>query len=128
EPKSLPNGGAVSWIGLTGFLHWGGNYWSLDPIHDTAPPLGSDFGSVLPPGDAFVAYPDPERKGLLSSIRLEAMREGIEDYELLQQLQSKKPQTAQDIASRMIRSFTEYVRDPAEFRQLQLELLQQLAP
>ena len=129
---SLLKARLLQWVnfryGLTGFLHWGGNYWSLDPIHDTAPPLGSDSGSVLPPGDAFVAYPDPERKGLLSSIRLEAMREGIEDYELLQQLQSKKPQTAQDIASRMIRSFTEYVRDPAEFRQLQLELLQQLAP
>jgi len=27
----------------------------------------------------------------------------------------------------MIRSFTDYVRDPAEFRKLQLELLQELA-
>ena len=122
----------LQWVnfryGLTGFLHWGGNYWSPDPIHDTAPPLGSDSDSVLPPGDAFVTYPDPDRKSLLSSIRFEAMREGIEDYGLLQQLQSKNPQAAQSIATRMIHSFTDYVRDPAEFRKLQLELLQQLAP
>ena len=114
--------------GLTGFLHWGGNYWSPDPIHETEPPLGSGSDSMLPPGDAFVTYPDPERKSLLSSIRFEAMREGIEDYGLLQQLQSKNPQAAQSIATRMIHSFTDYVRDPAEFRKLQLELLQQLAP
>jgi len=82
---------------------------------------------MLPPGDAFVTYPDPERKSLLSSIRFEAMREGIEDYGLLQQLQSKNPGAAQSIASRMIRSFTDYVRDPAEFRKLQLELLLDLA-
>ena len=113
--------------GLTGFLHWGGNYWSPDPIHETEPPLGSGSDSMLPPGDAFVTYPDPERKSLLSSIRFEAMREGIEDYGLLQQLQSKNPGAAQSIASRMIRSFTDYVRDPAEFRKLQLELLQELA-
>jgi len=128
---SLLKARLLQWInfryGLTGFLHWGGNYWSPDPIHDTAPPLGSDSDSVLPPGDAFVTYPDPDRKSLLSSIRFEAMREGIEDYGLLQQLQSKDPQAAQRIASRMIHSFTDYVRDPAEFRKLQLELLQELA-
>jgi chemotaxis methyl-accepting protein methylase len=75
-----------------------------------------------------VTYPDPERKSLLSSVRFEAMREGIEDYELLEQLQSKNPQAAQSIASRMIHSFTEYVRDPAELRKFQLELFQDLAP
>jgi hypothetical protein len=46
----------LQWVnfryGLTGFLHWGGNYWSPDPIHETGPPLGSGPDSMLPPGDA----------------------------------------------------------------------------
>jgi hypothetical protein len=129
---SLLKARLLQWInfryGLTGFLHWGGNYWSPDPIHETEPSIGGGaYSSMLPPGDAFVTYPDPEKKGLLSSIRFEAMREGIEDYGLLQQLQSKKPGAAQSLASRMIRSFTDYVRDPAEFQKLQIELMQELA-
>lgn len=69
---------------LTGFLHWGGNYWSPNPILDTQPLLGESWETgIIPPGDAFIVYPDQEHESILSSIRLEAMRESIEDYELL---------------------------------------------
>lgn len=77
----------------------------------------------LPPGDAFIAYPDPEKKSILSSIRWEAMLEGIEDYELLRELEKRDATTARSLASRMVRSFTDYVRDPGEFRRVHLDLL-----
>ncbi len=114
--------------GLTGFLHWGGNYWSPDPLNETEPPIGG--GShllMLPPGDAFITYPDREKRSILSSIRLETMTEAIEDYELLKMLERTNPLGARQIASKMIRSFTDYVRDPVEFRRVQRSLIDALA-
>ncbi len=105
---------------LTGYLHWGGDYWSPEPMNETEPVLGG----MLPPGDAFIAYPDPEKKSILSSIRWEAMLEGIEDYELLRALERRDATTARSLASRMVRTLTDYVRDPNEFRKLQVELLE----
>ncbi len=113
---------------LPGFLHWGGNYWSPDPMNDTQPAIGSGWASsLLPSGDAFITYPDPQHKSVRSSIRLEAMREGIEDYELLRELEKKHPGAGQAIAGKMIRSFTDYVRDPREFRILQEQMMEELS-
>ena len=75
--------------GLAGYLHWGGNYWTPEPVNDTQPVIDANT-ELLPAGDAFIVYPDRERKSVFSSIRLEAMREGIEDYELLQLLKERR--------------------------------------
>jgi hypothetical protein len=124
----------LHWIdfryGLTGFLHWGGNYWSSDPFHETQPVVmgGSSWVTLmLPPGDAFISYPEPQGKTILSSIRWEMMTEGIEDYELLQALKEKDSDAAQKLALQVVRSSTDYVRDPGEFRKLRMELLKALS-
>ena len=111
---------------LVGFLHWGGNYWTPEPMKDTQPVIDANT-TLLPPGDAFIMYPDRANKSVLSSIRFEAMREGIEDYELLRLLKTKNPAEANRLAKAAIVSFTKYVRDPAAFRKLQRELLEALA-
>jgi hypothetical protein len=108
---------------LTGFLHWGGNYWTPEPMKDTQPVIDNNT-ELLPAGDAFILYPDRAHLSVRSSIRLEAMREGIEDYELLRALQSKNPAQSERVARSAISSFTEYVRDPAEFRRIERSLLQ----
>jgi hypothetical protein len=108
--------------GLAGYLHWGGNYWTPEPVNDTQPVIDANT-ELLPAGDAFIVYPDAVRKSVFSSIRLEAMREGIEDYELLQLLREKNPAEAERLARAAIASFTEYVRDPAAFRRIQKSLL-----
>ena len=68
---------ALHWVNfafdLTGYLHWGLNFWGADP-----------FGTPsdrLPPGDTHVVYPGAD--GPLSSIRWEIERESLEDYEYL---------------------------------------------
>ncbi|MDH7570570.1 MAG: DUF4091 domain-containing protein, partial [Armatimonadota bacterium] len=61
---------------LPGYLHWGLNFWGEDPFGAPRP--------NLPPGDTHICYPG--REGPLSSLRWEAMREGIEDFELLRLL------------------------------------------
>lgn len=74
---------ALHWIGylhgLDGFLHWGLNWFAAgkDPYSDE----GRGIYAGLPPGDAQVAYPG--REGLVGSLRLSAMRDGLQDYEAL---------------------------------------------
>lgn len=112
--------------GYTGFLHWGWNYWSPEPMNDTQPVIDNNT-ELLPPGDAFIVYPDAAHKSVFSSIRLETMLEGIEDYELLCALKAKNPSEADRLAKAAIASFTDYVRDPAAFRKLQHELLEAMS-
>ncbi len=111
---------------LTGFLHWGGNYWTPEPMKDTQPVIDNNT-ELLPPGDAFIFYPDRANKSVRSSIRLEAMREGIEDYEMLRALGIKNPAEAERLSSAMVTSFTDYVRDPNVFRKIERRLLQSLS-
>ena len=55
--------------GFDGFLRWAYNSWNENPFADTA------FGN-WPAGDCFLVYP-----GNRSSMRLENLRDGIEDFE-----------------------------------------------
>lgn len=110
--------------GFTGFLHWGGNYWSADPFSNVEPII-NDGRTLLPAGDNAIVYPWREKNSVLSSIRLEAMREGIEDYEVLLALSKKDPEQAAKLAEEAIPQFTDYVRDVATFRRLQARLLNQ---
>jgi glycosyl hydrolase family 123 len=112
--------------GFTGFLHWGWNFWTPEPVKDTQPVIDANT-QLLPAGDAFIVYPDRAGKSVYSSLRLEAMREGIEDYELLQQLRRKSPAAAEQLSQAAIGSFTEYVRDPRAFRELERKLLEALS-
>ncbi len=111
---------------LTGFLHWGWNWWSPDPMRDTQPVINLNE-TLLPAGDAFIVYPDMKNLTVNSTIRLEAMREGIEDYELLRTLAQSKPEEARQLAESMVRSFTDYVRDPVQFRRIHQQLLKALS-
>lgn len=111
---------------LTGYLHWGWNYWTPEPYNDTQPVIDANT-ELLPSGDAFIVYPDRAGKSVFSSIRLEAMREGIEDYEMLRALKTKNPAEADELARAAVQSFTEYVRDPATFRTLERRLLEELS-
>jgi len=112
--------------GFTGFLHWGGNYWTPKPQLDTQPVI-DDNTELLPPGDAFIVYPDREHLTVRSSIRFEAMRSGIEDYEMLRALEAHDPAAARQIAASAVSSFTEYIRDVATFRSIEHRLLEALS-
>ncbi len=62
---------------LRGYLHWGFNAWTDDPIK--AP--GEHRG------DGWHVY--PKKEGLLNSLRWEQMRNGIQDYECLWLLENR---------------------------------------
>ena len=83
----------------------------------------NDNETLLPAGDNAIVYPNPAKESVLSSIRLEAMREGIEDYELLVALAKHNPEKAKRLASTAIPNITDYVRSVPQFRSLQHELM-----
>ena len=84
--------------GATGYEFWGVSWWTYDPWDRAWHKFisQSDEGKVsywvrYPNGDGYLTYPG-RRVGLdrpVSSIRLEQVREGIEDYEYLCILQNR---------------------------------------
>ncbi|MGO8815031.1 MAG: glycoside hydrolase domain-containing protein [Terriglobia bacterium] len=111
--------------GFTGFLHWGWSYWTPDPVLDTQPVIDANT-ELLPSGDAYIVYPDRERKSVYSSIRLETMLQGTEDYEMLMALKAKNPAASNRLAKEAVAGLTDYVRDPEKFRAIERELLEAL--
>jgi hypothetical protein len=120
----------LHWINFkhdfSGFLHWGGNFWGPEPFLDTQPVINQGR-TYLPPGDAYITYPNRGGRSLYSSIRLEQMREGIEDFGLLTELAKHDETRARELAEKMVRTFKDYVRDEQEFRAIHRELLEALS-
>lgn len=102
---------------LGGYLHWGFNAWTDDPIN--APGQHR--------GDGWHVYPKPG--GLLDSLRGEQMRAGLQDYECLKLLEDEiariraelsprvaeridPPRRGVEIASQVVRSYHDFTRDP----------------
>jgi len=118
----------LHWInfryGITGYLHWGYNHWTQESpfTHTTRPHPGPPY---LPAGDAWIVYPGSD--GPLDSIRHEAMRDGIADYELLSQLAERDRAGADRLAARHILAFDRYDCDVEAFRATRRELLQALS-
>jgi hypothetical protein len=120
----------LHWInyryGITGYLHWGLNHWR--PHHNNPFTMTTDMnyaGNTLPGGDMNIVYPREGR--LLSSIRLEAMRDGICDYELLKMLEAKDPEMAKKIAGKIVFNFDHYDLNILHFRKMRKEILEALS-
>jgi hypothetical protein len=122
----------VHWLnfryGATGYLHWGFNYWGGagegNPYGETSGII-MESGNTLPGGDSWIVYPANGK--ILSSIRLEAMREGIFDYELLKMLEEKQPDKAREICRNLVFTFTNCDMDIQAFRKARTGLLELLS-
>jgi hypothetical protein len=106
-------------FGATGYLHWGWNHWGEKPFEPSAEWVGKPL--FLPAGDTHIVY--PVAGGLLDSIRYEAMRDGIADYELLSLVAEKRPELARAVAERAAPKIDQVNTDVAAFRQARRELL-----
>ncbi|MEO6434192.1 MAG: glycoside hydrolase domain-containing protein, partial [Tepidisphaeraceae bacterium] len=112
----------LHWInfryGATGYLHWGYNYWTKDPFTDT---VDERPGLLLPAGESWIVYPGKD--GVIDSIRFEAMRDGIADYEVFAQLAQRNPQAADRLVARHVLDFNKYNCDVDAFRKTRREML-----
>lgn len=98
--------------GATGYLHWGLNWWNLD------------FGHFSP-GDEWIIYPGT--KGPRSSLRWEAMRDGLEDYEYLKLVAATCGQArAEELGRQMMRTITDYDRDPAKLLEVRRQMAKEI--
>ena len=111
-----------------GYLHWGLNQYKKDPFEHSVvkhpSPAASD-NNYLPAGDTHIVYPGKGEP--LSSIRFEAHRIGIEDYELLLNLKLNNKRKQQRIVRKLFRSYTDYNLDPIIYRNTRKNLLKSLA-
>ncbi len=117
---------------IPGYLHWGFNFWGSnsgivtgeDPYDDVSGMIVSS-GNILPGGDCWITYPG--YKTIYPSIRLEAMRDGIVDYELLLMYSEKFPDKAKTMVGTTVYGFEHYDINIGEFRKKRRELLQDLS-
>ncbi|MCC6485512.1 MAG: DUF4091 domain-containing protein [Armatimonadetes bacterium] len=134
--------------GVDGLLYWGLNFWagyeykwpqgSTGPRRRVAESGDPNF-CPLPdaPGDGFSMYPGPQPGTPMSSMRLEAMRDGEEDYEYLVLLDRligenrqnkaaspalKEAITAREAAERLTRSVTDHERNPVAYQSVREQL------
>lgn len=115
---------AVFWMGafyrLSGFLHWGFNYYiGSDIWHSACCP---HKGALLPAGDAHIVYPG--KNGPLCSMRFEAQRAGAEDYELLMQALKAAPEKTEQLIQKVCTSFRSYTREGIVLTEIRNSLIQ----
>ena len=123
-------GWGAAHFGTSGYLHWGLNQYVVsDPfaqsvVHHPSPAAGPD--NFLPAGDTHIIYPGPD--GPLSSIRFEAVRTGIEDYEILELLKKDDSRKFDALIREVFRDYTDYSTDVRAYRRARKELLEAAAP
>ena len=82
----IPHGFINQSLGMTGVLYWAVDYWQNDPWQSlNYPHDGENFpgeGILLYPGDRFGV------RGIVPSMRLKWIREGVEDYEYIEILKN----------------------------------------
>ncbi|NEW04760.1 DUF4091 domain-containing protein [Paenibacillus sp. SYP-B3998] len=114
--------------GLKGYLHWGFNQYldNQNPFELTCPYLAPGVHAKrVPSGDTHIVYPGSD--GPMLSMRLEAMRAGVEDYELFQLLATHNQPLADEILNSCMKSFTEVNVDITTFHQAHRRLLESLS-
>ncbi|MFF1815758.1 glycoside hydrolase domain-containing protein [Kribbella sp. NPDC058245] len=98
--------------GANGYLHYSMNGWlaNLDDVESK--------------GDHYIVWPDKDNNTIQSSIRYESLRDGIEDYEVLNILGTTNPKLARDLATALTQRADKYSPDTgyqARIRRLALD-------
>ncbi len=120
-------GWGAALFGTSGFLHWGFNQYYADPFKQSVVdhPDAPHTNNQLPAGDPYIVYPGPGEPW--PSVRFEAMRIGLEDRELLRQLDRKNPNLCHQIIESVFRSYDNYDRSVNVYRAAKLRLLEALS-
>ena len=105
---------------VTGLLYWSTTYWqeTPDPWTNMA-----TWGGLY--GDGSLLYPGKKVgiDGPVSSIRLEVIRDGLEDYKYLWLLERRVGREAVlPYVKKLTQGWTEYTRDPAAFASVREEV------
>ncbi|MCX5661729.1 MAG: DUF4091 domain-containing protein [Planctomycetota bacterium] len=107
---------------VTGFLHWGYNYWYKSQTRQLIDPFVVTDGQAWPGwahGDPFVVYPGTAEQGPIDSIRWEIFAESMQDYALLQTLGVER----NDKRLASLKSFEDFPKSAAWIQETRAKLL-----
>ena len=122
-------GAQIYKFGLSGFLHWGYNFYNSQLSRKKINPYKvTDAGGAFPSGDAFSVY--PYRNGVIPALRLKIFKEALDDVSLLYMLESKigreKVIALVDRVAGMNMTFKVYPRNEEFFEVLKREAIKEL--
>lgn len=110
-------------LNLTGLLYWRIDRWTSDPWNNVN--NKGAFSSANYPGEGMLVYPGEQVgvKGVVASMRLKWLRDGVEDYEYLQILKNLgKGDVALKIARSVGPDWTHWSRDPGAIESARQQL------
>jgi len=99
-------------LNLTGMLYWRVDRWGSDPWNNVN--NAGTFSSANYPGEGMLVYPGQQVgvKGVVASMRLKWLRDGVQDYDYVQILkQLGKEDQAMEIAKSVAPDWTNWTRD-----------------
>ena len=108
-------------------MHWGLNQYKANPFKQSVvkhPSPQASSNNFLPAGDTHVIYPGID--GPLSSLRFEAHRQGIEDYELLEKLKVKNPDKHSRFIKKLFLNYTNYSLSIRKYERIRKNLLKSI--
>lgn len=126
----------IEWVNslypVTGFLHWGGNWFGVDPYKQSCVCMGHEdytnfninYSAQLPAGDCGIIYPG-DFIGL-STTRLEAHRIGFEDLYMIEKIKEKDVAKAREIVEKLARSYKDYETDIDLYRKVKKLLIEEV--
>ena len=120
-------GWAGSKYNTFGYLHWGLNQYKANPFKQSVvkhPSPQASSNNFLPAGDTHVIYPGTD--GPLSSLRFEAHRQGIEDYELLEKLKLKNPNKHKRFIKKLFLNYTNYSLSIRKYERIRKKLIKSI--
>ena len=120
-------GWAGSKYNTFGYLHWGLNQYKANPFNQSVvkhPSPQASSNNYLPAGDTHIIYPGKD--GPLSSLRFEAHRQGIEDYELLEKLKLKNSNKHKRLIKKLFLNYTNYSLSINKYQRIRKKLLKSI--
>jgi hypothetical protein len=114
-------------LNLKGLLYWRADRWSSDPWNQV-----NNEGVFSPdnfPGEGMLLYPGDQVgiAGAAPSIRLKQLRDGIQDFEYIEQLKKTGNDAwALDVAASVGRNFSDWTQDPVALETARDKLGQEL--
>jgi hypothetical protein len=101
-------------LNLTGLLYWRIDKWPSDPWNNVN--NAGTYSSANYPGEGMLVYPGQQVgvKGVVASMRMKWLRDGVEDYDYVEILKELgKRDEAMEIARSVGPDWTNWTRDPA---------------
>jgi hypothetical protein len=100
-------------LDLTGMLYWRVDKWPSDPWNDVN--NAGTYSSANYPGEGMLVYPGQQVgvKGVVASMRMKWLRDGVEDYDYVQILkQLGKSDLAMQVSRSVGPDWSNWTRDP----------------